>query len=55
MGRVIAAIESGPEVELPGYLQRQLDPWRGRVIGLPSRGDIPFEVDERAVIEFYAR
>jgi len=55
MAAVTAAIESGPAVALPGYLQRQSDPFTGRVIGLPSRGDIPFEVDERAVIEFYAR
>jgi small subunit ribosomal protein S4 len=55
MASVVAAVERGPEVSLPGYLKRESDPYAGCVIGLPSRGDIPFEVEEMAVIEFYAR
>ena len=55
MSSVVAAVERGPEVALPGYLTRSDDPYTGRVVGLPSRADIPFEVDEMAIIEFYAR
>jgi small subunit ribosomal protein S4 len=52
---VIAAVDAGPEIAMPGYLKRESDPYTGRVFGLPSRADIPFEVQEMAVIEFYAR
>jgi small subunit ribosomal protein S4 len=55
MSSVAAAVERGPEVALPGYLTRSDDPYTGRVAGLPSRADIPFEVNEMAIIEFYAR
>jgi small subunit ribosomal protein S4 len=55
MPSVIAAVDAGPEIAMPGYLKRESDPYAGQVFGLPSRGDIPFEVEEMAVIEFYAR
>jgi small subunit ribosomal protein S4 len=55
MPAVVAAVDAGPEVALPGYLIRESDPYGGRVFGLPSRADIPFDVEEMAVIEFYAR
>jgi small subunit ribosomal protein S4 len=55
MARVIEAIEQGPQVTLPGYLTRDPDRYTGRVVAQPSRKDVPFEVDEMAVIEFYAR
>lgn len=53
---VIVAVERGPEVRLPAWLG--LDPddsYRGRVIGTPERTDVPFIVDETAIVEFYAR
>jgi hypothetical protein len=43
-------------VRLPGHLA--VDPsdrFTGRVVGTPSRGDVPFVVDEAAIVEFYAR
>jgi small subunit ribosomal protein S4 len=55
MPGVIAAVESEAEVALPSYSKRESDPYAGRVFGLPSRADIPFDVDEMAVIELYAR
>jgi small subunit ribosomal protein S4 len=55
LSRVIEAIEEGPQLALPGYLARDGNPHEGRVVGEPGRKDIPFEVDEMAVIEFYAR
>ena len=53
---VLAAVERGPQLRLPGYLA--LDPddkFTGRVIGSPMRFDIPFVVDEAAIVEHYAR
>ncbi len=55
LDRVTRAIVEGPQVALPSYLTRASDGFSGRVVGQPSRKDIPFEVDEIAVIEFYAR
>ena len=55
MSGIVTAIEREPEVALPGYLKRNDDPYTGRVFGLPARADIPFEVEEMAVVEFYAR
>ena len=50
------AISHGPQVKLPSYLA--LDPsdkGTGRVIATPGRSDVPFIVDDAAVVEFYAR
>lgn len=56
MPDVQVAVARGPEVRLPGWLA--LDPddaCRGRIIGDPVRADVPFVVDEVAIVEFYAR
>lgn len=53
---VIAAVEKGPEIRLPGHLA--IDPqdkFSGRIVGQPARADVPFVVDEAAIVEFYAR
>jgi small subunit ribosomal protein S4 len=53
---IVAAAERGPQVRLPGYLA--LDPddkLSGRVIGTPSRHDVPFPVEDAAIVEHYAR
>jgi len=50
------SIAHGPLVKLPGFLA--LDPGApgtGRAIATPMRHDIPFVVDDAAVVEFYAR
>lgn len=53
---VIEAVQHGPEIGLPGYLALDPDdPFTGRMTGLPTRDDIPFIVDEIAIVEFYAR
>lgn len=53
---VIESVERGPVVRLPSYLAKDPDdPFVGRVIGTPARADIPFVVNEAAVVEFYAR
>lgn len=45
----------GPELRLPSYLERSEDGMGGRCTGLPARQDVPVQVDERMVVEFYAR
>ncbi|HEY0972491.1 MAG TPA: 30S ribosomal protein S4 [Gemmatimonadales bacterium] len=53
---VAAAVERGPQLRLPSYLA--LDPadkFTGRLIGTPMRQDIPFQVDDAAIVEHYAR
>lgn len=56
IGDVQTAVEKGPEIRLPSFLARDPDdPFSGRVIGTPARGDVPFVVDDAAIVEFYAR
>ena len=53
---VAEAVARGPQLRLPGYLA--LDPddrFTGRVVGTPTRADVPFPVTESAIVEFYAR
>lgn len=53
---VVETVENGPLVKLPSFLA--LDPsekYTGRVIGNPQRSDVPFVVDDSAIVEFYAR
>jgi small subunit ribosomal protein S4 len=53
---VADAVERGPEVRLPGYLEVGPNgPFLGRVVGGPARTDVPFLVEESAIVEFYAR
>jgi small subunit ribosomal protein S4 len=53
---VAAAVEKGPEIRIPSFLALEPDdPFSGRVTGRPARGDVPFLVDEAAIVEFYAR
>lgn len=53
---VAASAARGPEVRLPGYLEIDAtDPFAGRVVGRPTRQDVPIVVAETAVVEFYAR
>ena len=53
---ILEATERGPQVKLPSYLA--LDPadkLTGRMIGTPARQDVPFVVDDAAIVEHYAR
>ncbi len=56
MAAVQDAAAGEPEVRLPGYLARDPDDaCAGRVLGTPGREDVPFIVNEAAIVEFYAR
>ena len=53
---VLASVERGPMVRLPGYLAMDPDDrFTGRVLSLPQRHDVPFAVEESAIVEHYAR
>ena len=53
---VLASVERGPMVRLPGYLAMDPDDrFSGRVLSLPQRHDVPFAVEESAIVEHYAR
>ena len=53
---VLASVERGPMVRLPGYLAMDPDDrFTGRVLSLPQRHDVPFAVEDRAIVEHYAR
>jgi small subunit ribosomal protein S4 len=45
----------GPALALPTYLERADDGLGGTCTGMPDRRDVPVQVDERMVVEFYAR
>lgn len=55
MPGVASAVDSGPLVAVPSFLTRGEDGFTGRVSGAPAREDVPFIVDETAIVEFYAR
>jgi len=53
---VLASVERGPMVRLPGYLAMDPDDrFSGRVLSLPQRHDVPFAVEESSIVEHYAR
>jgi small subunit ribosomal protein S4 len=45
----------GPEIALPAYLSRDEDGFGGRVVSAPMRPDVPIDLTESLVIEYYAR
>jgi hypothetical protein len=48
---IMAPVQAGPQVH-----SRDLeDPFSGRVVGDVERRDVPFIVDDTAIVEFYAR
>ena len=52
---VLDSMAAGPQISLPGYLERGVETFSGRISGNVERRDIPFVVDETAIVEFYAR
>lgn len=53
---VVAQVERGPEVRLPGWLALDMDDkFSGRVLGEPMASDVPFPVHANALVEYYAR
>lgn len=53
---IVEAVERGPQVRLPSFLAHDPDDrFTGRVLATPARGDVPFPVQDSAIVEFYAR
>jgi small subunit ribosomal protein S4 len=52
---IVEGANNGPTLALPTYLQRADDRIGGRVSGLPRREDVPLDLNESLVVEFYAR
>ena len=53
---IVETTDRGPRIKLPDYLQLDgNDKFTGRVMGTPTLQDVPFIVDEAAIVEFYAR
>jgi small subunit ribosomal protein S4 len=52
---VAAGAANGPELTLPAYLARDDDGFGGKVVSLPAREDVPIDLSEALVVEYYAR
>ena len=44
-----------PLVVTPAWLERDKDALKGKVIRLPERSDIDFEVEEHLIVELYSK
>jgi small subunit ribosomal protein S4 len=40
---------------VPTWLERQIDPPAARVVQMPARSDVPFEINEAFIVEFASR
>ena len=40
---------------IPGWLERDLETLKGRVVRLPERGDIDADIRESLIVEYYSR
>jgi small subunit ribosomal protein S4 len=52
---IVGGATNGPTLALPSYLTRADDHLGGSVSGMPSRQDVPLDINESLVVEFYAR
>jgi small subunit ribosomal protein S4 len=46
---------NGPSIAIPSYVTRAEDHFSGSMTGTPSRQDVPMDINESLVVEFYAR
>ena len=53
--QVLESVQRPPQVQLPSYITRTDEGFLFRIQSEPLRADVPFIVDDRAIIEFYAR
>jgi small subunit ribosomal protein S4 len=53
--RIAQAMSEGPELPLPTYLGRWAGGRAGRVVHLPRPADVPFSVDDAALLDAGAR
>lgn len=55
MPLVAEGVANGPSLAVPKYLGPAEDRIGGRVVSNPDRADVPVQVQESLVVEFYAR
>ena len=49
------AAENATAVERPNWLQADLDSLAGRVVQLPTRADLDFDIQEQLIVELYSK
>ena len=50
-----ALIEENGSVSTPKWLEREKDSFEGKVIAMPARDDIDYEVAEHLIVELYSK
>ena len=50
-----ALLEDNGSITTPKWLEREKDSFEGKVIAMPSREDIDYEVEEQLIVELYSR
>ena len=50
-----ALVENPPSRPVPAWLSLDTQKLEGRVLALPGRGDIDISINEKAIVEYYAR
>lgn len=53
--KFMAAVESAQRRELPGWLERDLVSFKGKVKEVPSRDTVGVPVEENMIVEYYSR
>jgi small subunit ribosomal protein S4 len=52
---IASGVTDGPSIAVPTYITRAEDRLGGSMTGTPSRQDIPLDINESLVVEFYAK
>jgi len=52
---LLACLESARTRTVPQWLEVDVEHYRGKLLALPSREEIPTQVNEQLVVEFYSR
>lgn len=53
--QVIESFNSRPPELVPPYLQQNRENMSGQLLKLPNREEIPVNIDEALIVEFYAK
>jgi small subunit ribosomal protein S4 len=53
--QILASMATAPGRGIPGWLQLEADKFRGTVLAVPSRQDIPLPVQEQLIVELYSK
>jgi small subunit ribosomal protein S4 len=53
--QIQSALAKVASAVIPGWLERDLETLKGRVVRLPERGDIDADIRESLIVEYYSR